>query len=485
MGNCHQVVIYDVGKIVGREAVRFQEHLVIQLGVLNRDLPIDRVFKGGAALFRDALADHKTFSCLHLFDCIFLGQQPARVTPLGCICTFRLIFLPAKTSVSRTQFEQPLATAGQLRFESDGKPKVVAIGRVHIEEDAGKMIHLDSSAIQPAKSIVDYNRAGVPLIEIVTEPDIDSPKEAADFVRAVRLQLHRLGICEGRMAEGNLRCDANLSIRQPGQQKAGIKTELKNLNSFRAIERSLEFEIQRQTSCLREGRPIRPETRLWDEDAQQTFLLRSKESSPDYRYFPEPDLPPLIISPDMIEKLHRQVPVPPLDKKREYIARYGLPAERAQLLIEHPDYAQFFLAVIERYHNARSVAAWFFNRLLSHTGDLTNLHISPAEFADFLQRIDNADISHGLAAEILARSFQEKRSLPNILADQELQQIHEISPIETWCRSVLREFPRQVMEYRDGKVQLLGFFVGQVMQKSNRRADPNLVKSILLEMLKP
>jgi len=226
------------------------------------------------------------------------------------------------------------------------------------------MIHIGAPGIQGARtSLIDYNRAGIPLIEIVTEPELHSAQEAVDFVRWVRLLLYRLGICDGRMAEGSLRCDANLSIRKSDKNTPVSKTELKNLNSFRAIERSLEFEFRRHVNCLREGRPVRPETRLWDEASRQTFLLRSKESSPDYKYFPEPDLPPLIIDPAMINEMRAQMQTSPFDKKQEYITEYGLPEDQAQLLIEHPDYEQFFLAVIDHYPDVRVVANWFFNRL--------------------------------------------------------------------------------------------------------------------------
>jgi len=383
-----------------------------------------------------------------------------------------------------SQFEEPICSEGYVEVETDGKLKKIHLNRIHIEEDAGKMVHVGAPGIWGSKaSAVDYNRSSVPLIEIVSEPDISSPEEAREFVIMLRTILVSLGICDGNLEEGSLRCDANVSIRPRGVTELGTKTEIKNMNSFKAVEKALAFEIDRQVKITRMGRSIEQETRLWDESSQRTHQLRSKEESHDYKYFPDPDLLPLIVEKEMIEELKARVPETPLEKKRHYTQKYNLPDDQARLLMTNPAYARYFEEILEHYSQSKTAANWFFNKLLSHTTDFSDIHISPADFSDFLTRIDRGEISNNIGSEVLAKAFEKRLPLLELIENEGFRQISDRDEIEKIVDDVIGEHPDQIREYRGGKTKVLGFLVGQVMRKSGGKANPGLVNQLLKKKL--
>ncbi|HPO49135.1 MAG TPA: Asp-tRNA(Asn)/Glu-tRNA(Gln) amidotransferase subunit GatB, partial [Spirochaetota bacterium] len=331
---------------------------------------------------------------------------------------------------------------------------------------------------------VDYNRSSVPLIEIVTEPDLSSAKEAKEYVITLRAILVNLGICDGNLEEGSLRCDANISIRPKGCETLGTKTEIKNMNSFKAIEKAIDFEIERQKKMVTAGIPIEQETRLWDEASQKTHLMRSKEESHDYRYFPDPDLLPLVLEDQTIEALRSKVGMLPLEKKKKFETDYKLSTDEANLLVSNPDYAKYFEAVLKFYDNPRNIGNWFFNEILSHIGqDFHKIHINPEDFASFLKKIDSNEISGKIGKTVLKKSFDAKESLVFIIEKEGFKQITDVKEIEAIIDSIIENNKSQVEEYRNGKTKVFGFFVGETMKLSKGKANPQTVNDLLKKKL--
>lgn len=384
-----------------------------------------------------------------------------------------------------SQMEEPLCSGGHVEVDVDGKPVSVRLNRIHMEEDAGKMVHVGAPGIWGSKaSAVDYNRTSVPLIEIVSEPDIHSAKQAKDYVIMLRAILVQLGICDGNLEEGSLRCDANISLRPVGTTTLGTKTEVKNMNSFRAIERAIDFEIERQTKMLKTGQRIVQETRLWDENSQKTYSMRSKEDSHDYRYFPDPDLLPLVVTQDEVDEIQRVIPKSPLEKKYDYMKANGLPEEQALLLMTTPAYANFFDALLAEYSNTKNAVNWFFNELLSYAeGGKISDHITPKEFAAFLSVIDKGEISGKIGKDVLKKSFDTKRSLVDIIEKDGCKQISNPEEIRKMIQEVLDKNPAQLADFRAGKDKLFGYFVGEVMKASKGKANPAQANQLLKEML--
>lgn len=413
---------------------------------------------------------------------------------LACNCTInkKSVFarknyfypdLPKAYQIS--QFEEPICSGGFVEIELDGVRKKVTLNRIHMEEDAGKMVHVGAPGIWGSKaSAVDYNRSSVPLIEIVTEPDLSSAKEAKEYVITLRAILVNLGICDGNLEEGSLRCDANISIRPKGSKTLGTKTEIKNMNSFKAIEKAIDFEIERQKKMVTAGIPIEQETRLWDEASQKTHLMRSKEESHDYRYFPDPDLLPLVLDDKTIETLRSKVGMLPLEKKKKFEADYKLSTDEANLLVSNPDYAKYFEAVLKFYDNPRNVGNWFFNEILSHIGqDFHKIHIAPEDFASFLKKIDSNEISGKIGKTVLKKSFDAKESLVFIIEKEGFKQITDVKEIEAIIDSIIENNKSQVEEYRNGKTKVFGFFVGETMKLSKGKANPQTVNDLLKKKL--
>ena len=383
-----------------------------------------------------------------------------------------------------SQFEEPVCTGGSVEIEHKGKINKIRLNRIHIEEDAGKLVHVGAPGIWGSKaSAVDYNRSSVPLIEIVTEPDLSSPDEAREFMIILRAILVSLGISSGNMEEGNLRCDANISVREKGDAKLGVKVEIKNMNSLKAIERALAYETARLEQMKRAGVPIEQETRLWDESGQKTYGMRTKEESHDYRYFPDPDLLPLEIGEAWIKGLKKTIPPLPLERKKRYEKSHSLAESEARLLMVNPGYADFFDKALGSYDNPRNLANWIFSELLSYESDFSRIHIDPADFSRFLKKIDSGEISGRIGKEMLKKAFTEKKGLMEIIEREGVKQITDSAAIEKAVDEVLRSNKKQAEEYQSGKSKVLGYLVGEVMKATRGKANPGMVNEMIRKKL--
>ncbi|MEK6683318.1 MAG: Asp-tRNA(Asn)/Glu-tRNA(Gln) amidotransferase subunit GatB [Nitrospirota bacterium] len=378
-----------------------------------------------------------------------------------------------------SQYELPLCENGYLEVAVDGRIKRIGIRRAHMEEDAGKNLHEGLEAA----SHVDLNRAGVPLLEIVTEPDIRSIDEAVTYLKTLRDILVYLDVCDGNMEEGSLRCEPNLSLRPVGQKEFGTRVELKNINSFRFVQKAMEYELRRQEKVLREGGRVVQETRLWNTEKEITVVMRSKEEAHDYRYFPEPDLVPLMIPADRVEEIRKTLPELP-DAKRERFAReYGIPVYDAEVLTISKDLAHYFEACVAVYPQPKTVSNWIMTELLrelNNSGrEIADCPIPPERFAGLLKLIDDGTISGKIAKMVFEEMVRTGRSPEEIVKEKGLVQISDAGAIEVLIDDVLAAHPNERESYRQGKSQLLGFFVGQVMKRSQGKANPGKVNERL------
>jgi aspartyl-tRNA(Asn)/glutamyl-tRNA(Gln) amidotransferase subunit B len=382
-----------------------------------------------------------------------------------------------------SQYELPIAKNGWVRIEVNGSPKRIGINRIHMEEDAGKLVHSPDRPV----SMVDFNRTGVPLIEIVSEPDIRSPEEAGAYLRHLRSIVRYLGICDGNLEEGSFRCDANVSIRPAGTDTFGTRTELKNLNSFRYVEKALQFEILRQQEVLLEGGQIVQETRLWDTEKSRSFSMRSKEEAHDYRYFPDPDLLPLVIDGDWLAKIEEGLPELPEARKQRFETDYGLPAYDAQLLTADRDLADFFEACLKRFADAKQVSNWIMGPLLAllNAQNLTAAQspVSPEQLAELLHLIDTGTVSAKIAKTVFDEMAASGKPPAVIVEEKGLVQVSDTAAIEAVVDKVLDAHPDEVAAYREGKPKLIGFFVGQVMRETRGKANPKVVNELLQKKL--
>ncbi len=384
-----------------------------------------------------------------------------------------------------SQFELPIVEHGELFVHDDeGNKKRIGITRAHLEEDAGKSIHegLDRS------SGIDLNRAGTPLLEIVSEPDLRSAKEAVAYMRKIHTIVRYLGISDGNMQEGSFRCDANVSVRPQGQQTLGTRTETKNLNSFRFVERAINFEIERQIDIIEDGGEIVQETRLYDSDKDETRSMRSKEESHDYRYFPDPDLLPVEISAEYIEAVRKQLPELPDAKQRRFVDEYGLKADDADLLTASRATADFYEAAVAATEaKPQLVANWVIGDLsaaLNRDGlEIGDSRVSAQALAGLLTRIHDNTISGKIAKQVFEAMWEGDADADAVIESQGLKQITDSSAIGAVVEQVIASNPGQVAEYKAGKHKLMGFFVGQVMQATKGQANPGQVNRILKEKL--
>jgi aspartyl-tRNA(Asn)/glutamyl-tRNA(Gln) amidotransferase subunit B len=382
--------------------------------------------------------------------------------------------------------EIPTAERNEAGHPIEWKIKRFRITRLHIEEDAGKSLH-EGMPESAAKSYVDLNRSGVPLVEIVSEPDFRSSWEAYDYVQYLRRTLQYIGVCEGNMEEGNLRCDANVSVRPRGSSEFGTKVELKNLNSFRFLQKALEYEIDRQIAAIESGLEIVQETRLWNERESRTYSMRSKEYAHDYRYFPEPDLPPLVISDSLIERLKREMPELPEARRRRFMKEYGLGFEMAAQLTDTRAMADYFEATARSSGNAKAAANWILNELvreLKTTGvDISASPVSPDRLAAMIKMIDCGHISGKIAKDVLVEMCRRGLDPEEVVRRMGGGQISDEAEIRALAARVIAENAKQLEQYRAGKSALFGFFVGQIMKASGGRANPQVVNRILKEIL--
>ena len=386
-----------------------------------------------------------------------------------------------------SQYELPIVGKGHVFISpAEGELKEVGITRAHLEEDAGKSIHDQF----PEQSAIDLNRAGTPLLEIVSEPDMRSAKEAVAYARKIHSLVRYLEICDGNMQEGSFRCDANVSVRRKGEQKLGTRAELKNINSFRFLERAINIEIERQIDLIEEGGSVVQETRLYDSERDETRSMRSKEEANDYRYFPDPDLLPVAITDEDIARIRASLPELPEQKKQRYIDELGLSDYNAELLTANRETASYFeTALAEIPAQNAQLANWILGDL-SGALNKANLEIgespiSPQMLAQLISRISDDTISGKIAKEVFEAMWQGEGSADEIIEARGLKQITDSGAIESLIDAVIAANPEQVEQYRAGKDKVLGFFVGQVMKQSQGKANPGQVNAILREKLKP
>jgi aspartyl-tRNA(Asn)/glutamyl-tRNA(Gln) amidotransferase subunit B len=375
-----------------------------------------------------------------------------------------------------SQFELPLAERGFIDIEVDGKEKKIGLTRIHLEEDAGKNLH---EGIEEA-SYVDLNRTGVPLMEIVSEPDIRSSEEAVIYLKKLRNILVYLEVCDGNLEEGSFRCDANVSIRPVGQSALGTRTELKNINSFRFIQKAIDYEIRRQEEVLEEGGRIIQETRLWDTQKQLTVSMRSKESAHDYRYFPEPDLVPVRISLEWIEEVRKSLPELPEAKKNRFVREYHLPPYDADVLTQEKKIADYFEKCVSLYRQPKAISNWIMGDLLN----VEEMPLSPEQLTGMIELIDKGVISGKIAKTVFEEMIKTKKEARTIVEEKGLLQISDDEALFSFIDQVMKENPGNVEQYRQGKDKLFGFFVGQVMKISGGKANPARLNELLLKRLK-
>ena len=386
-----------------------------------------------------------------------------------------------------SQYEEPLAEHGTLEVAGAAGARVIGIQRLHLEEDVGKLVH-EGELATARSSQVDYNRAGVPLMEIVSRPDLRSPEDAGAYLRALRAIVVYLGVCDGNMEEGSLRCDANVSVRIAGTDVLGTKIEIKNLNSFRHVQHALEYEVKRQAQALDSGERLVQETRLWDPDRARTVSMRSKEFAHDYRYFPEPDLPPLELDPAEVERIRAALPELPAAKRGRFVATHGLTPYEADLLCQGRGLADYFEAAVRESGKPKVVANWVLNELLRELpadddAAVAACPISPARLAGLLALIEDGTISGKIAKDVFEKMFRTGEDARTIVDREGLTQVADAGELGTVVDQILAQNPKVVEDWRGGKKAALGFLVGQVMKSTQGKANPALVNSLLGEKL--
>jgi aspartyl-tRNA(Asn)/glutamyl-tRNA(Gln) amidotransferase subunit B len=385
-----------------------------------------------------------------------------------------------------SQYEQPLATGGVVEYTSGGTVRRVGITRVHLEEDAGKSLH-DGFPDSARKTYLDFNRSGVPLIEIVTEPDLRSAADAADFFARLRSILVWLEVNDGNMEEGSLRCDANVSVRPAGTTAFGTKAEVKNLNSFRFLQKALEYEIARQIEIVRSGGRVVQETRLWDVESGATVSMRSKEEAHDYRYFPEPDLPLLAVTADRVEAIRRTMPELPDIRRARFVTQYALPPYDASQLTQSRPVADYFEAAVAAGAPPKAASNWIMGelarKLKESRVDVDRAPVTPERLADLISLVEKDTISGSIAKDVFEKMFASGRSAADIVRDEGLTQIDDERQIVELIGTVLAAHGEAVAQYRGGKGATLGFLVGQVMKAAGGRANPKRVNELLRRAL--
>lgn len=389
--------------------------------------------------------------------------------------------LPKNYQVS--QFDKPLCNKGAVTFLLDGTEKTVGITRVHLEEDAGKLLHSETGG----DSGVDFNRTGIPLLEIVSEPDIRSPEEAYAYLQALKNIVQYLEISDCNMEEGSLRCDANVSVRPKGEQKFGVKAEIKNMNSFRGVLKAITYEIERQIDEINSGGRIVQETRLWDADKNQTFSMRSKEEAHDYRYFPEPDLVPMVNTQENIDEIQKTLPELPYPRMKRFVADYGLPPYDAELLTGDRLLGDYFEECIELHSDYKIVSNWILSELLRELNDrkmsIRECKVTPQKLTGMIKLINDGTISGKIAKTVFAEMVENGKDAQVIVKEKGLTQISNTDELKKVIAQVIENNPSVVAEFRSGKEKAFMFLVGQVMKATRGQANPALVNQLLREAL--
>lgn len=387
-----------------------------------------------------------------------------------------------------SQYEHPICEHGSIEVVVDGDVKKIGITRIHMEEDAGKNIHESASGGQGGNySFIDLNRTGVPLMEIVSEPDIRSPQEASEYMKKLRAILRYLGVCDGNMEQGSLRCDANVSIRPEGQKEYGTRAEIKNINSFRFVEKAIEYEIKRQIKVMEDGGKVVQETRLWDSNKGITESMRSKEEAHDYRYFPDPDLAPIIVEQSVIDEIRAGLPELPDAKRKRIVSGYGLPEYDADLLTSEKAVAEWFEEAVQAGGQPKAVSNWMMGELMrmlnAENSSIENCLIKPKQLADMLLLIEKGTISGKIAKTVFTEIYKTGKDAEIIVKEKGLVQISDESAIEKAVDNIIAKHPDEVERFRAGEEKLLGFFVGQVMKATKGKANPQMLNDLLKKKL--
>ena len=392
--------------------------------------------------------------------------------------------LPKGYQVS--QFDKPICLNGYLEIPSNGGTRRIGIIRIHMEEDAGKSVH-DETYVNDQETMIDLNRCGVPLLEIVSAPDIRSAKEAAYYLVKLRQLVRYLQICDGNMEEGSMRCDANISVRPEGSETLGTRTELKNMNSFRNVEKALEFEVDRQIKLIESGGKVEQQTMLWDPDKNEARPMRGKEESHDYRYFPEPDLVPIHISEKWLEEIKSSMPELPDQKIKRFINDYGLPEYDAGIICASREMAAYFEEVAEKVSNFKLISNWLLGEISRVLNELKievdQLKVSPQKLIDLLLLIEKNVISGIAAKKVFTEALDSNDSIEQIVGKLGLKQISDSSALEDIVDKIISSYPAEVESYKSGKDKVFGFLVGQVMRESRGKANPAVVNELLRQKL--
>jgi aspartyl-tRNA(Asn)/glutamyl-tRNA(Gln) amidotransferase subunit B len=385
-----------------------------------------------------------------------------------------------------SQYDEPLVLGGYLEIPTPEGMKRIRLVRIHLEEDVGKSIH-GENLDDPRASYVDFNRSGVPLMEIVSEPDLSSPEEAKLYLQRLRTIVQYLEVCDGNMEEGSFRCDANISLRPRGAREYGTKVEIKNLNSFRNVQRALEYEVVRQTKALDAGETLQQETRLWDANRAVTRSMRSKEYAHDYRYFPEPDLVPLATTRNWIESIRGTLPELPDARMQRFIAEYGLPDYDAGVLTSSKALADYYELCLSAYPQPKVVSNWIMVELLRALNrdgiEVEQARVAPDNLAELLKLVDNGTISSSMAKTVFEAMYETGKSAPDIVQEKGLRQISDEQALVAAIAQVIADHPKEVAEFRAGREKLLSFFMGQVMKATQGKANPQAVNRLLREKL--
>lgn len=382
-----------------------------------------------------------------------------------------------------SQYDEPICGKGYLMVNG----KKIGITRAHLEEDAGKLVHAGADGLAGSSySLVDLNRAGTPLLEIVSEPDMRSPQEARAYMEELRNIVRYVGVCDGNLEEGSMRCDANISIMPKGSNKFGTRAEIKNVNSFKALERALEYEIDRQIELVEDGEEVVQETRLWDDNAGVTRSMRGKEDAHDYRYFPEPDLMPLVISREWVEEVRKTMPELPEQKRERYMS-LGLGEYDASVIVEQMDLAMFFDKVLELGANPKIAVNFLMGEIAAYLKEqklsINETKLTPENLVELISLIEKSTISNNIGKQIIIDMLKDGEKASAIVEKKGLSQITDTSAIKEICQKIVDANPNQVEAYKGGKNQLFGFFVGQVMKETKGRANPQTVNQLLKEIL--
>ena len=408
------------------------------------------------------------------------------ITPMNRFARKNYFYPDLPKGYQISQFEEPLGVNGYINIYINGIKKRIGLTRIHMEEDAGKLIHGENLG-SPGKSYVDFNRTGVPLCEVVSEPDLRSPEEARAYLSELKSILEYTQVSDCNMEEGNLRCDANISLRPKGQKEFGTRTELKNLNSFKFVQKAVEFEVDRQARILDQGDQVIQETRLYDSDRGETFSMRSKEEAHDYRYFPDPDLVPVVVNEAWIEEIKKTIPELPEQKRERFTIEYSLPEYDAGVLTSSRELANYFEKCTSLFSKPKIISNWIMGDLLRELNKgnqvISECPVSPGALVSLLKLIDEGVISSNTAKTVFEEMYQTGKEPITIVDEKNLKQITDDNAIEKMVEGVLQANLSQVDEYKAGKEKVLGFLVGQVMKASKGKANPETVNKLLKEKI--